>query len=197
MIAAVVLNTGLSHRLCGRNLPETPAWAPLVRWSVEGVQALVDDVVVVTGPDESAVRDALAGLRVRFAINPRPEDGQGTSIATGVGVLAPETEAALVVLGDQPWLPADVVPALVTRYRHGGAAIVAPVYRGAQGNPVLFAASVFGELAALGGDAGARQVVQRDPARVARVELDVDMPDDVDTPDDLERLTAARARRVE
>ncbi|MGH8733723.1 MAG: NTP transferase domain-containing protein, partial [Burkholderiales bacterium] len=50
------------------------------------------------------------------------------------------------MLGDQPWLPADVIPALVARHRRSGAAIVAPVYRGVQGNPVLFGASVFGEL---------------------------------------------------
>ncbi|MBI2206284.1 MAG: nucleotidyltransferase family protein [Candidatus Rokubacteria bacterium] len=197
MIVAVVLAAGLSRRMGRRKLLEPIAGKPLVRWSVEGVPGLVDEIVVVTGPDNTAVRDALDGLPVRFAVNPRPEDGQGTSIAAGIGALTAGTEAALVVLADQPWLPADVIPALIAAFRRGGAPIVAPVYRGVQGNPVLFAAPVFGELTGLSGDAGARQVVQRDPARVACVELDIDMPADVDTPDDLERLTAARARRLE
>jgi CTP:molybdopterin cytidylyltransferase MocA len=47
------------------------------------------------------------------------------------------------------------------------------------------------------GDAGARPVVQRDPARVARVALDVEMPIDVDTPEDLQRVVAFRARRLQ
>ena len=55
-------------------------------------------------------------------------------------------------------------------------------------NPVLFAAAVFPELAALGGDGGARAVVQARPERVARVALDAPMPADVDTPEDYRRL---------
>jgi molybdenum cofactor cytidylyltransferase len=66
--------------------------------------------------------------------------------------------------------------------------VVAPVYRGVQGTPVLFSAEVFGELAALDGDAGARSVVQAQPQRVARVAIDAPMPIDVDTPEDYARL---------
>ena len=170
---------------------------PILRWAVDGVVGAVDDTVVVAGPDDRAVREVLAGLRVRFAENPHPDEGQGTSIATGVAALAPGTEAALVVLGDQPWVPADVVPALIAAFRAGGTPIVAPTYRGTQGNPVLFARSLFDELSVLTGDAGARRIVQGDPARVARVSFDVDMPLDVDTPEDLARLVASRGPRVQ
>ena len=65
---------------------------------------------------------------------------------------------------------------------------MAPVYRGTQGTPVLFAADVFDELRALDGDAGARTVVQARPERVARVAVDAPMPPDVDTPEDYARL---------
>ena len=54
------------------------------RWAVEGVVPHVGDLIVVTGHDDAGVRAALGGLTVRFVVNPRPEDGQGTSIATGV-----------------------------------------------------------------------------------------------------------------
>jgi len=65
---------------------------------------------------------------------------------------------------------------------------VAPLYRGVQGNPVLFAAAVFPELRALTGDRGARSVVEKDPARVALVSFDLAMPADLDTFEDYERL---------
>jgi molybdenum cofactor cytidylyltransferase len=52
----------------------------------------------------------------------------------------------------------------------------------------VFGAPVFGELRALEGDAGARAVVRRDPARVAVVAVDAPMPPDVDTPEDYARL---------
>jgi molybdenum cofactor cytidylyltransferase len=197
MLVAVVLAAGLSRRMGRRKLLLDVLGQPLVRWSVDAILPLVDEVLVVTGPDDVAVRDGLAGLRVRFATNPRPEDGQGTSIASGIAAAPPGADAALVVLGDQPWLPEAVVPALREAHRVTGKPIVVPVYRGTQGTPVFFARTIFPELATLTGDAGARPVVQRDATRVARVPLDIDMPLDVDTPDDLSRVIAFRTRRLQ
>jgi CTP:molybdopterin cytidylyltransferase MocA len=49
---------------------------------------------------------------------------------------------------------------------------------------------VFSELLALTGDHGARPIIQRDPARVDWVDLDLPMPADVDTPADYEKIRA-------
>lgn len=160
----------------------------IVRWAVENLRPHVDDLIVVTGGDAEAVRAALAGLGVRFVENPHPEAGQGSSIAVGASAALASTRAVIVALGDQPRVPADVVPALLAAWRRTGKPIVAPVYRGVQGTPVLFAAAVLGELAALGGDAGARGVVAARPERVERVVFDRAMPSDVDTPEDFARL---------
>jgi molybdenum cofactor cytidylyltransferase len=161
---------------------------PIIRWSVEALRPHVDELVVVTGGGGDAVRAALDGLDVRFAENPRPEAGQGSSIAVGVGALRPGTDAVIIALGDQPRSSADVVPALLEAWRRTGKPIVAPVYRGVQGTPVLFAAEVFGELVALTGDAGARGVVAARRERVEPVAFDAAMPSDVDTPEDFARL---------
>jgi molybdenum cofactor cytidylyltransferase len=159
-----------------------------VRWSVEAILPHVGDVVVVTGQDDAAVRAALDGLPVRVAVNPRPQAGQGSSIAIGMAALKPWTEAVLIALGDQPRVPEGVIPALLRAREKTGKAIAGPVYRGTQGTPVLFGGEVFAELAALGGDVGARAVVQARPERVARVDVDAPMPLDVDTPEDYARL---------
>ncbi len=188
MIAGVVLAAGLARRMGRAKLLLPLRGRPIVRWSVEGLRPHVERVVVVTGEEDQAVREALAGLDVQFVVNPKPHEGQGSSIAVGIGVLPPWTHAAVVALGDQPHVPPDVVPALLAAWRRTGRAIVAPVYRGTQGTPVLFAAEVFPELRALGGDAGARSVVQARPERVERVPFDVPMPADVDTPEDYARL---------
>ena len=118
------------------------------------------------------------------AVRPRLHDGS----RAGVAALEPSTTAMVVVLGDQPLTPPDVIPALLAAQRQSGKAIAAPSYRGARGTPVLFSAAVFGELRSLTGDVGARAVVSARPERVVVVELDVAMPADVDTPEDLARL---------
>ena len=188
MIVALVLAAGLSRRMGRRKLLLELDGKPILRWSVEGVLPHVDAVVVVVGPDDAHVRAALGELPVTFAVNPRPEDGQGTSIASGVAALGGDGGALLVALGDQPRVPAFVIRTLRETFDRCGKAIVAPVYQGIQGTPVLFGAEVFPELRALTGDAGARTVVRRDAARVELVPFDLPMPIDIDTPEDYQRL---------
>ena len=188
MITAVVLAAGLARRMGRQKLLLQLQGKPVVRWSVEHVVSHVEDVVIVTGPDDSALRQALEGLTVRFVVNPRPQDGQGTSIAAGVAALKPWTTAVLIALGDQPRMPAAVVPALLEALRRSGKAIVAPLYQGVQGTPVVFSSEVFAELRALKGDAGARAVVKLNSERVETVAFDLAMPPDVDTPEDYAKL---------
>jgi molybdenum cofactor cytidylyltransferase len=191
MIAAVVLAAGLSRRMGRPKLLLDLGGKPVVRWAVERVLPHVGDIVVVTPPDDAAIRTALSGLDVRFVVNPRPEAGQGASIAAGIAALLPTTRAAFIVLGDQPHVPDGVFRAMIDAFEASERPIAAPVYRGVRGNPVLFAARTFTELAAVAGDAGARAVVLRDPGRVALVPVDEDMPADVDTPADYARLADA------
>jgi molybdenum cofactor cytidylyltransferase len=188
MIAGIVLAAGFARRMGWPKLLLEFRGRPIVRWAVEALVGHVEDLVVVTGGDEEGVRSALGGLAVRFVRNPRPQDGQGSSIAIGVGALKPWTRAAVIALGDQPHVPGGVVPALLAAWRRTGKDIVAPAYRGTQGTPVLFAAAVFAELAALTGDAGAKRVVGARPERVEIVNVDAPMPADIDTPEDYARL---------
>jgi molybdenum cofactor cytidylyltransferase len=148
----------------------------------------VDELIVVFGDEGEAIREALKGLPVRFVLNPEPEAGQGSSIGCGVSALPPGVRAALIALGDQPALPAEVIPRLLQAFRETGKSIVAPVYRGVQGNPVLFASALFPELRSLIGDRGARALLEKDPDRVALVPFDLPMPTDLDTPEEYERL---------
>ena len=188
MIAGIVLAAGFARRMGRQKLLLQLQGKPVVRWAVERLLPHVEDVVVVTGQDDAPVREALAGLAVRYAVNPNPQAGQGSSIAVGVGALKPWTRAALIALGDQPRIPEAVVSRLLEAFARSGKAIVVPVYRGTQGTPVLFASEVFPELRTLTGDAGARAVVQARPERVESVPIDAPMPPDVDTPEDYARL---------
>jgi CTP:molybdopterin cytidylyltransferase MocA len=101
-------------------------------------------------------------------------------------------DAAIVALGDQPFVDAAVVRRLVSERGRTGARIVAPSYRGERGHPVLFGRETFAELLATEGDRGARDVIARAGAGVWLVEVDQAPPLDVDTPEDLDRLTSAR-----
>ncbi|MFQ5829235.1 MAG: NTP transferase domain-containing protein [Candidatus Methylomirabilia bacterium] len=189
MIAGIVLAAGLSRRMARAKLLLDWGGRPIIRSAVEQVAGGgVDELIVVLGHEAQAIREALSGLPVRFVQNPNPEAGQGSSIACGIAALTPGTEAALIALGDQPRLPPEIIPRLLATFRKTGNAIVASVYRGVQGNPVLFASAVFPELRALTGDRGARTLVEKDSGRVAAVGFDLPMPEDLDTPEEYRRL---------
>jgi len=188
MIVAIVLAAGASTRM-GRQkliLPMADGRA-VVRASVERVLAAgLDDVVVVTGRDAADVAATLQGLPVRLAVNPRYAEGQSTSLRAGLDALVPGAEAVVIALGDQPLADPRVIRRLVATFQATHRPIAVPVYRDGRGNPVLFAAALFGEVRAVTGDRGGRDMIARDPARVAEVAVNAPMPADVDTPEDYE-----------
>ena len=191
MIAAIVLAAGLSRRMGQAKLLMPVGGRPIIRYVVESVLAGgVDSVWVVTGPDVEPTEAALAGFEVQIVVNPAPEEGQAGSVRTGIAALPPSVDAVLIALGDQPSLAPSIIPALLAARRTTPKLIVAPRYRDGQGNPVLFKREIFPELLRLTGDQGARPIIQKEPARVEWVELDLPMPPDVDTPDDYERIRA-------
>ena len=189
MIVAVILAAGLSRRMGQPKLLLLLEGRPVIRHAVERVIAGgVAEAIVVTAPERDALETALAGLAVRFAVNPDPAAGQASSIAAGIAAVPATTTAALIALGDQPALDRRIIPALLETRRRTDRPVVAPRYRHELGTPVLFGAEVFPELLALTGDRGARAVVEREPDRVAFVDFDLPMPQDVDTPAEYERL---------
>ena len=194
-IAGVVLAAGAARRFGSQKLLALLDGKPLVRWAAERMAAAPTSstIVVVGGPDADAVRGALAGLDVRFAVVPDEEAPRemSASLHAAVRALASDApRAAVFALGDQPRVPASAVAGVVHAFRASGAPIVVPVYRGGvRGHPVLFAANIFPELLHVRGDEGARSVIARDRSRVTEVTIDEPAPRDVDEPSDLEALS--------
>src|SRR5512144_2057672 len=129
-VAGILLAAGLSRRMGQAKLLLPLAGRPVVRHSAERLlRAGLSPLVVVIGPDAHDVRAALDGLPVQLAVNPRPEAGQASSLVAGVAALPAGTPAALVALGDQPFVPDAVIRALIETAAGSEAPIIAPRYR--------------------------------------------------------------------
>jgi len=113
----------------------------------------------------------------------RAAEGMGGTLAEGVCHL-PGWEGVLVALADMPWIaPASflAVAEMVAKD-----CIVVPLCDGRRGHPVGFGRDFFSGLAALGGDAGARRLLDAHPDRVRELPLaDAGIHRDVDFPSDL------------
>src|SRR4051794_33427123 len=78
--------------------------------------------LVVTSPATAAVRDALDGADVEFALQAEPR-GTGDAVAAAVAVLPDDVDEILVLTGDAPLLEADLLKELLEERRLDEAAI--------------------------------------------------------------------------
>lgn len=192
MITALVLAAGRSQRMGSPKLLLTLRGHTLVGRVIAAARASrCDDVLVVLGEMADRVGQEAKAASARTVLNPRYREGMGTSIAAGIAALAPECDAVVVLLGDQPRVGADAINALIDAHRTTGKPLVASRYGNVVGVPALVARPLFAEAAALSGDVGARPLVMRHPDLVVEVPLPPEASLDVDTPEDLARLREA------
>jgi molybdenum cofactor cytidylyltransferase len=190
VISGIVLAAGTSSRLGRPKQLLDVGGRPLLQRVVDAVAgAGLDEVVVVLGHEADRIREALElGPGARAITNVDYATGQASSLATGLDALHPRSEAAVIVLGDQPALTSEHVRAAVGAWRDGSAEVARSYFGGVPGHPVVAARSAWTALRAASGDVGARGVFEASAVRVARVDLGPEPLVDVDTWDDYARL---------
>ena len=107
--------------------------------------------------------------------------------ATGKGLAG--FPSAMFLLGDQPFVDAELINWLLDRFRRSDKDICVPVCHGKRGNPTLFTRAFYPQLLNIRGDVGGRQVIQAHPESVLYVVIDNPLYlQDIDTSGDVERL---------
>jgi len=198
-VGALILAAGLGRRFGagngGSKLAVPLNGQPLVRHVAEAALASrAGEVVVVTGHAAPTVRDALIGLDCRFVHNDAYEQGLAVSLKAGIAALPGEVMGALILLGDMPFIRAELIDGLITAFEVQGDAAdaVVPVRAGQWGNPVLLSRRVFADIGSLEGDKGAKGLLRHPDYRV--VECPMEEPAieiDIDTPAMLEALASS------
>lgn len=200
VVYAVLLAAGQSRRFDdGNKLLADTGGKPMVRHVAEGIVASrADGVIVVTGFEKRKIAKALKGLDLKFVENEHYLYGLASSIRTGIGALPEEADGAMICLADMPSLTTSVIDTLVQVFRKLGAERIVYPRRtdGTQGNPVIWPRAYFDKLMSLTGDAGAKEVLEKniDDAEGLKVTAEK-MLDDIDTPDDLENWNRSASKK--
>lgn len=188
-VAGIVLAAGLSTRLGRPKQLVELCGKPALQHVIDAVRRTrLSPVILVINP---AIAENLESLDTRgctIVMNEHPDQGQSASVRVGLAAVPPESDAIVFVLGDQPFVEPATIDGLIELFSTTGALVVRPRYADGPGHPVLIGRRLFGELAELEGDTGARPLLAKYSGVI--VEYDVrhrPMPLDLDTPDDIER----------
>ena len=190
----VLLAAGASRRMRGADkLLEHVNGEPLLRRIAREAASATSNVIVVLPADDAIRRRAIQHLPVRAITAPESPRSMAASIGAGISALPPAASGALLVLTDMPEVTGlDIGRMLEAHQQRPRRILRAASNDGSPGNPVLLPRSMFDQLMALQGDAGARELLQN---RMDQVDL-VRLPGrhamtDLDTP---EEWSAWRAR---
>jgi CTP:molybdopterin cytidylyltransferase MocA len=159
---------------------------PLVRYAVSaaaegGCQGIW---AVYSRPDVLAVLEGYATC----IHNPDAAAGQASSLRVGIENLPSHAAGVVILLGDQPLVGGRTVEMLLRAWRgENSRPAVAASYGGDWRPPVVVDRSLWPQLLALTGDAGARQVLGARPDLLDTVPA-AGLPDDIDTPEDYARI---------
>jgi len=188
-VSVVLLAAGESARM-GRQKALLPWQGTTLLEHHLAALASIDDVVeiiVVTGGDPGRIT-AIAGAAAKTTSvhNAAYRSGKVSSIATGLGAIAPDTDAILLIAVDQP-RPAALIRRLLDAHREGRAPITLPARGGRRGHPVIFDRGLLPELLAIAEETkGIRAVLEGHRGDTREVEfeddavlLDLNLPSDL------------------
>ncbi len=198
-VGAVLLAAGAGSRLGGRPkaLLELGGVPLILRQLIALSGAGVDEVVAVLGHHADAIEAVVRPFPITLAHNPRPDDGQASSVRIGLQAMSPKLDAVMVALADQPLIDAQDITALIGAFKkRGDAAMVVPLVHSDDGssepgNPVIFDAALRDEWLAGAADLACRRWRLAHPEQVRWLDTDNRRYRiDIDTPDDIERFAA-------
>lgn len=143
-------------------------------------------VLILGAESENIIREINVSNDIDILINKNWREGQSSSVKMGVEVLEKDCDSIIFMLGDQPFIPIELIT-LEKRIFDEDKEIIAPAYNGKIGNPVLFSKVCFDELKRIKGDHGGKSVF--DKFHITELEWDnEEVWMDIDTKKDLSRI---------
>jgi molybdenum cofactor cytidylyltransferase len=147
--------------------------------------------ILVLGANEQSIRENINPVSIAIVPNPAWEEGMAGSLKIAVKHLLdldPDLDQVLVMLCDQPFVDRDLLNTMIEKQSVSDKGIVACQYKGTLGVPALFTKTYFADILDLGGNGGAKNLIQENLEDV----IALDFPDggiDIDTMEDYRRLS--------
>ena len=156
-----------------------------------------DQTVLALGGAAEEVQRTVDTTGCEIVLNPDFGEGCSSSVAAGIAALHPDTDAVVLLLGDQPEVRAATARALLDLLfapapgaGPDGPGIAVCRYDDGAGHPLAFTRRIFPELAALHGDKAVWRLLEQRAGDAVELLVPGTVPLDVDTDEDYRRVLA-------
>ena len=171
LISGVLLAAGAGSRFGGgKLLHPLEDGVAIAAHAARNLMSATGEVVAVVRWGDFPLSDMLGEEGCRVVMFQDAKLGMGASLAYGVSQ-ARDSDGWVIGLADMPRIATATINRVVDALEEG-AMIAAPSRKGERGHPVGFGKALRDELLALGGDQGARAVLERHRDAVRLVECD-------------------------
>jgi molybdenum cofactor cytidylyltransferase len=183
-IVGLLLAAGSATRFGSDKLRhELPHGVSIAVQSARHLKLEIPRVVAVISP-QSPLGKHLEAEGCEVVVCERAAEGMGASLACAAKA-AGEADGYLIALADMPFVRPTTIAA-VRDALAAGAALAAPYFRSRRGHPVAIAGRFRDELLALGGDEGAKKLINSNEQSLVKIPVgDPGVIRDIDTPGDL------------
>lgn len=183
---AILLAAGSGSRFGGDKLRASlPDGTPIGLASWRNLKSAVSNCIAVVRRGDTALREMLQADGAIVVECTDATSGMSRSLIAGLRATA-DSSGWIIALGDMPFIKPATISAIADALAQG-ALIALPTYHGKRGHPVGLSGRLQGELLAIQGDEGAREVVRRHTEECCLIACDDDpgILRDIDTRDDL------------
>jgi CTP:molybdopterin cytidylyltransferase MocA len=118
-VSAVILAAGSSSRMGQAKQLLALGESTVLAQTLAHVQAAaLDEIILVLGASAEAIHRRLPSPQeLKIVVNPDYQQGIASSLRTGLTAVDPNSDAALIILGDQPFLRPQTLDRIAARKR--------------------------------------------------------------------------------
>jgi molybdenum cofactor cytidylyltransferase len=190
MISLVLLAAGKSTRMKENKLLVKINGDTLIEHVVKAAKrSSVDEVVVVLGYEAMKIKERLAKVECRFAVNENYMKGQSESVKAGFSAVSSNAEAVMILPADVALIDRESINRVVEEYRRSRSRIVIASHQQQSGHPILLDRTLFPEVSKIDEETqGLKAVINRHRAEIKYVEVGTEnVLIDIDTREEFDK----------
>jgi molybdenum cofactor cytidylyltransferase len=189
MISLIVLAAGKSTRMKENKLLLKLNGEALIEHVVKvAKESSADEIVVVLGYEATKVKERLARIGCKFAVNENYMKGQSESVKVGLSAISGNAEAVMILPADVALVDPESINRVLEEYRRSKSTIVIASHQQQSGHPILLDRTLFPEVSKIDEHTqGLKAVINRHrpeinyvEARTENVLVDIDTKEEFD-----------------